>query len=924
MEESPSKVKALRKASQLVCILVISLLEFLFRSGEAQAAAFFDVSTLASRVNIDAYGRVILENDNRSFNEMNELVETEGVEISELLWGGYRDGFYWVRLLLANDSAETKTFHLITANRLTYHFEYFIPDPEQKSQVGITRVRASIPTLELTLPPGQKLRLVMKLKFGLQDIINFYVEPPPPAPDHSNGAPFNIQEMAFGVIIGMIFLNVCLSLLTREIIFLLHAVAAAMVFWAVFLLSGLTYHYFNVDSWNRFLPVAGCFAVAANNVFGQVYLETRHKHHRIHMCFTIGLVIGIAGGILLTLGATKRIIYFTDVNLLAIVLIGLATAYFFPPSRHRVMRFYIIGWMGLAASVLIWLASEYGILKRTPVTENAMTLGLAFELIIVSLGLADQINHYKNTLSNYNRNLEQTIEEKTRDIRSIMDYIPMGVFMIKSDNRIHKDHSQHLQDILPVEEFASRPATEILLGRFEGSSDEKSQAASTILASLGDHIINFEVNAHMLPREVRDHANRIWDLTWNPIEDREGRVEKILVTMREVTEMRTLLENNQAQQEELEIIGEIIAVPPQRFVRFVRSTRTMLEDNAYLLSHISNMERDEVLKLLFINAHTIKGAARSLYLRRMTRMLHDMEQSYAELQKFPEQTWDLEQMRQDIEAILQLLDQYESIAHSKLGRNMEQSRSVEFSIELAEKGYFVLKSAIKERNLTDENIQGLKQMCGFLHRHVFCSARDVFLDIGDCLPTLARDLHKDQPKLDLQVDGFFVKDQGEDILRNIFLHLLRNGMDHGIESPEERLLRQKPPQGTIRIGMKLEGKQVLVTCEDDGRGLHLAGLRDLALERKLINETESRDPRRVAELIFDAGLSTARHVTDISGRGIGMNAVRRFAHEHDGDVVVQLGDEYPEGSGYFRFHFLIKLPKRFFEVDPLPHQQNVA
>ncbi|WP_141732887.1 7TM diverse intracellular signaling domain-containing protein [Oligoflexus tunisiensis] len=914
----------MRKASSLSWILLFSLLEFLFRSGEGQASANFDVGTLPSRVNINDYGRVLLENDNRSFDEMNARLETEGLKISDLLWGGYRDGFYWVRLLLANESAEAQTVHLITANRLTYYFEYFIPDSEQKSQVRIKRVRASIPTLELTLPPGQKLRLIMKLKFGLQDTVSFYVEPPPPAADDTNGAPFNIQEMAFGVIIGMIFLNICLSLLTREIIFFLHAVATGMVFWAVFLLSGLTYHYFNVDEWNRFLPVAGCFGVAANNAFGQVYLETRHNHPRIHLYFNIGLVIGIIGGVLLALGASKTIIYFTDVNLLAIVIIGLATAYLFPPSRHRVMRFYIIGWMGLAGCVLIWLASEYGILKRSTFTENAMTLGLAFELIIVSLGLADQINHYKNTLSNYNRNLEQTIEEKTRDIRSIMEYIPMGVFMIKSDNRIHKDHSQLLEDILPVQELETNPATEILFGRFEGSSDDKSQAMSTIMASLGENIINFEVNAHMLPRELRDRENRIWDLTWNPIEDKEGRVEKILVTMREVTEMRTLLEHNQAQQEELEIIGEIIAVPAQRFVRFVRSTRTMLEDNAYLLSHATDIQRDEVIKLLFINAHTIKGAARSLYFRRMTRMLHDMEQSYAELQKHPEQTWDLERMQQEITAILQLLDQYETMARLKLGRNLEQSRSVELSIEQAEQGYFVLKRAIQERTLTDQNILGLDQMRSFLHRHVFRSARDVFTEIGDCLPTLARDLHKEQPTLELQVDGFFVKDQAEEVLRNIFLHLLRNSMDHGIETAEERLQGQKPRHGLIRIGMKLEDRQMLVTCEDDGRGLNLAGIRELALARKLLSVVESRDPLRVAELIFDAGLSTARHVTDISGRGIGMNAVRRFAHEHDGEVSIHLGNEYPQGSGYYQFQFHIVLPRRFFEADPIPTRQSVA
>jgi chemotaxis protein histidine kinase CheA len=218
----------------------------------------------------------------------------------------------------------------------------------------------------------------------------------------------------------------------------------------------------------------------------------------------------------------------------------------------------------------------------------------------------------------------------------------------------------------------------------------------------------------------------------------------------------------------------------------------------------------------------------------------------------------------------------------------------------------------------------LEQLRTFLHQHLFRSARDVFEDIADFLPTLARDLKKAEPSLELNVDGFHVKDQAEDVMRNIFIHLLRNSMDHGIEPVDERLRRQKDPKGRIRISMERRADQVLIIFEDDGRGLNVARIRDLALDSQLIASADSKDPRKVAELIFDAGLSTSRQVTDISGRGIGMNAVRRFAQDRGGDVLLRLDQESPRESGYWRFQFHIVLPDRFFETEDWSRDQSVA
>jgi len=107
-----------------------------------------------------------------------------------------------------------------------------------------------------------------------------------------------------------------------------------------------------------------------------------------------------------------------------------------------------------------------------------------------------------------------------------------------------------------------------------------------------------------------------------------------------------------------------------------------------------------------------------------------------------------------------------------------------------------------------------------------------------------------------------------------FEHLLRNCVDHGIETPEERVAAGKPATGSIQVHVQQEGNDVAVRVSDDGAGLNVARIRDKALERGLITAEETVDAARAAQLVFMPGFTTAEQLTGVSGRGIGMDVVR--------------------------------------------------
>jgi two-component system chemotaxis sensor kinase CheA len=143
-------------------------------------------------------------------------------------------------------------------------------------------------------------------------------------------------------------------------------------------------------------------------------------------------------------------------------------------------------------------------------------------------------------------------------------------------------------------------------------------------------------------------------------------------------------------------------------------------------------------------------------------------------------------------------------------------------------------------------------------------------------PRLVRDLAHQQGKHvelvlqgeDTRVDKAVIDEMGEPLV-----HLIRNAVDHGIEAPAVRAARGKPESGTIVLSAAQESNQVVITLVDDGGGIDAREVRRRALERGLIAADEALSDRDAIQLIFTEGFSTARTVTDVSGRGVGLDVV---------------------------------------------------
>ncbi|MDR1447270.1 MAG: chemotaxis protein CheA [Treponema sp.] len=200
--------------------------------------------------------------------------------------------------------------------------------------------------------------------------------------------------------------------------------------------------------------------------------------------------------------------------------------------------------------------------------------------------------------------------------------------------------------------------------------------------------------------------------------------------------------------------------------------------------------------------------------------------------------------------------------------------------------------------------QNLGRITGELQEGVMRIRMVPISQIFSRFPRLVRDLSKSlNKKINLVIEGEETeldKSVIEDLLDPI-MHSVRNSIDHGIESLDERKAAGKPEEGMVLLKAANEGNMIVIEIADDGKGIDVESVKSKAVERGLVNPNKILTDVEAFNLIFEPGFSTAKQITAISGRGVGLDVVRRSIEKLNGTVTVS--SERGKGT-----KFTIKLP----------------
>ncbi len=211
-----------------------------------------------------------------------------------------------------------------------------------------------------------------------------------------------------------------------------------------------------------------------------------------------------------------------------------------------------------------------------------------------------------------------------------------------------------------------------------------------------------------------------------------------------------------------------------------------------------------------------------------------------------------------------------------------------------------------ENNELTDTVERMTRISGDL-QSIILNMRMVPVEtVFNRFPRMIRQLTKElNKKIELIIEGAETELDRTviDEIGDPLLHLLRNSLDHGIESPEERVKKGKPEKGTVLLKSYHSGNHVFIEVEDDGGGINRKKVLEKALERGVITEREAEtlEDHQIDSLIFAAGFSTADTISDISGRGVGLDVVKNKLESLGGSVSINS----TEGQGSL---FSIQLP----------------
>lgn len=219
--------------------------------------------------------------------------------------------------------------------------------------------------------------------------------------------------------------------------------------------------------------------------------------------------------------------------------------------------------------------------------------------------------------------------------------------------------------------------------------------------------------------------------------------------------------------------------------------------------------------------------------------------------------------------------------------------------------YDPLESKIKNSvGIFRSTSQNLGRIIGELHEGVLRIRMVPIAQIFSRFPRLVRDLSKTlNKKINLVIEGEETeldKSVIEDLLDPL-IHCVRNSIDHGIESPDVRSELGKPEEGRVILSARNEGNMIIIEIGDDGKGIDVEAVKKKAIDKGIIHPSKNLTDLEAFNLIFEAGFSTAAQVTNISGRGVGLDVVRKQIEKLNGNVSIW--SEKGKGT-----KFTIKLP----------------
>ena len=568
-----------------------------------------------------------------------------------------------------------------------------------------------------------------------------------------------------------------------------------------------------------------------------------------------------------------------------------------PNSRYLAFAF-----SSLLIGAFFKLFEGIGFLPSIFVFTQGLWVGVIIQLVLFALGLSNLIKTLKEAaeenarqLGDFNKNLTHIVDLRTEELASslekteiLLDNMGQAVFAIDKEHHIVPPVSKFATNIFG-DDIQGKTIWETLFRDTDPTDVGRSFFEFGISITFGADYVQWLLVKDDFPKKVfivKDGEKRSLKLSMSPIYNKDELLEKIVFIVEDVTEIEKLeaeVEKEKAKNmEKVERLQMIVSNDKANL-------RTFFSEAYPLLSVLEDpyVEKEEFLRA----AHTLKGLSRLYGLNFLSTIIHRYESAFF-IEEGKTEKRDFREIADEETPLLKIaINEALQLVTEVYGEvyNINDGTGDEAQDEVLEISQSRLDNAVKDVSSNLEN-KNYSVIVSILEKLKAINIKKMIQGLKGIVLNTANGLGK-EVRLNVYGEDIYLEKEKISLLKEAFIHLLTNSVDHGIER-----------SGEIQVSLS-EGKEGIdIHIEDDGAGIDIERVRK-KIELKGLATGESIEnmmPGEIAAYIFHPEFSTKENVSETSGRGVGMNVVKENIERMEGQIKIE--DNRDKGTG-FLIHF---------------------
>lgn len=505
----------------------------------------------------------------------------------------------------------------------------------------------------------------------------------------------------------------------------------------------------------------------------------------------------------------------------------------------------------------------------------------------------DELKSARNQLEIYSKDLETIVQKRTAEIqdlnilmKALLDSLNQAFFVFDKEGLCAPFYSKSCLNVL-----GAAPGGHPIWGVL-GIESTKIEGFKNWMFTIFSELLPFDDLKALGPNQIT-HSQKTISLEYFPIRNSEDKVEKIVCVGSDVTDL--LAAQKQAEQDRQKVQSILKMIQNRRELKlFLLETQTQV---ANLHKEFSKLEvdnhfnRDGILRIL----HTIKGGAATFSYNTLKETAHALEEKMIASEHPDADLLDAKSLKKTIETETKSVISFYKDVFGELSPADEESISLNPND---------IKYLLK--------LQSVGELHSFIEERVYTHPlKNLVNQFPIVIEKTAQLLKKNIEPLELKNEFIRVPLKIFDPFFNSFIHVLRNSVDHGIESPDQRVARNKKEKGrlSLEFSTRVESnrKYLHIRYRDDGQGINPARIRE-KLDQKKISHAHLAD-EQVIYFIFNPSFTTRDDVTETSGRGVGLDAVKYEVDQLGGSIKIntRIG-EFTEFIFVLPFPLSVQIP----------------